>query len=254
MPAALTYCSGMVVEVVLDRASPVPLYYQLSSQLEQAIRSGDIKVGERIDTEIEIAERYGLSRPTVRQAIQELVNKGLLVRRRGVGTQVVHSRMHRPVESTSLYEYLKQADRNPTTVVLTLREDVAEGESATALQVAEGTPVHYLERLRLTGGEPMALIRNWLPADLVQVDREALESGSLYDLMRRQGVQVRVSHQRIGAGAATAAQAKLLHLKTGAPVLTMERQSFDDSGRAIEFARSVYRADSYEFETTVVDR
>ena len=77
----------MSTRFTLDRHSPIPLYFQLSQELERAIREGDIKPGDRIEAEVELAARLGLSRPTVRQAIQDLVNKGLLVRRRGVGTR-----------------------------------------------------------------------------------------------------------------------------------------------------------------------
>ncbi|MFD7512815.1 GntR family transcriptional regulator, partial [Streptomyces sp. NPDC059853] len=93
----------------IDRGSPVPLYFQLSQQLEAAIEHGELLPGTLLGNEIDLAGRLGLSRPTVRQAIQVLVDKGLLVRRRGVGTQVVHSRVRRPLELSSLYDDLESA-------------------------------------------------------------------------------------------------------------------------------------------------
>lgn len=244
----------MSFEFTIDRRSPVPLYYQLSQQLEEAIRSGQIKAGERIETEMEIAERYGLSRPTVRQAIQELVNKGLLVRRRGVGTQVVHNQMRRRVELTSLYDDLAESSQRPTTKVLSLSIEGADAEVAAGLNLSEGEPVIHIERVRYIAGEPLAVMRNWLPGDLIELTADALETTGLYDLMRRDSIQIRIANQRIGARAATSTEAKLLDIRSGAPVLTMERQSFDDTGRAIELARSVYRSDSYSFETTLIER
>src|ERR1700733_12843466 len=89
--------------VDLDRSSPVPLYYQVSRQIEAAIDAGDLAPGDRLENEISLADRGGLSRPTMRRAIQELVDKGLLVRRRGIGTQVVHGRVKRPMDLTSLF-------------------------------------------------------------------------------------------------------------------------------------------------------
>src|SRR3954470_21609266 len=88
-------------DVALDRSSPVPLYFQLATQLEAAIDRGDLSAGGRLDNEIELADRLGVSRPTMRRAIQELVSKGLLVRKRGVGTQVVRGGLKRRVELTS---------------------------------------------------------------------------------------------------------------------------------------------------------
>src|SRR6478752_10330349 len=102
----------------LDRTGPMPLYYQVSSRLEAAIRSGEIPAGARLENEIAIGQRLGLSRPTIRRAIQELVDRGLLVRRRGVGTQVVQGQVTRQVELTSLYEDLTSAHHSPGTVVL----------------------------------------------------------------------------------------------------------------------------------------
>lgn len=243
-----------MLEFTLDRRSPVPLYYQLSQQLEDAIRTGAIKAGERIDTEVDISERYGLSRPTVRQAIQDLVNKGLLVRRRGVGTQVVHNQTRRQVELTSLYDDLAASDQQPTTHVMQLRTEPATAEVAAGLNITEGEPVLHFERVRFVAGEPLAIIRNWLPADLINLTVESLENTGFYELLRRESIQIRIANQRIGARAATPSESKLLGIRSGAPVLTMDRQSFDDTGRAIELANSVYRSDIYAFETTLVER
>src|SRR6476661_8834100 len=94
------------LSVDLDRSSPVPLYYQVAQQIEHAINEGQLSPGDRLDNEISLAEQFGLSRPTMRRAIQELVDKGLLVRKRGVGTQVVHAQVSRRVQQTSLDEGL----------------------------------------------------------------------------------------------------------------------------------------------------
>lgn len=99
------------LDFTLDRSSPVPLYYQLAQQLEAAIEHGVLAPGNLLGNEIDLSVRLGLSRPTVRQAIQSLVDKGLLVRRRGVGTQVVHSQVKRPLELSSLYDDLEAAGR-----------------------------------------------------------------------------------------------------------------------------------------------
>ena len=88
----------------IDRAGPIPMYFQVASKIEQAIADGTLAPGARLENEVALGERLGLSRPTVRRAIQELVAKGLLVRRRGIGTQVVQRPLTRKVELTSLYD------------------------------------------------------------------------------------------------------------------------------------------------------
>lgn len=244
----------MPLDLSLDRGSRVPLYFQLAQQLEDAIRDGRLRPGDRIDTETDLAERLGLGRPTVRQAVQELVSKGLLVRRRGVGTQVVAAQFTRPLELTSLFDDLAAADHRPTTRVLDLRAVPAEDHVATALSIPPDSIVTYVERLRLQRDEPLALMRNWLPVDVVELDEPRLSSSGLYELLRRAGVHLRIADQRIGARAATRVEALQLGLRTGAPLLTMDRTAFDDGGRAVEYAEHCYRADAYSFDTTLVCR
>jgi DNA-binding GntR family transcriptional regulator len=102
------------LDVELDRSSPVPLYYQLAQAIEAAIRDGHLAPGDRFENELDLAKRLTLSRPTTRRAIQEVVDKGLLVRKRGVGTQVVQNPVHRRVELTSLFDDLARAGQEPT--------------------------------------------------------------------------------------------------------------------------------------------
>jgi DNA-binding GntR family transcriptional regulator len=238
----------------IDRSSPVPLYFQLSQQLEAAIEQGKLLPGTLLGNEIELAGRLGLSRPTVRQAIQALVDKGLLVRRRGVGTQVVHSQVKRPLELSSLYDDLEAAGQRPATIVLRNAIEPASAEVAAALGVAEGSDVQLVERLRYAHGEPMARLRNHLPAGLFDCDTERLEATGLYRMMRAAGITLHSARQSVGARAATAMEAELLTEVTGAPVLTMERTTFDDTGRAVEFGSHIYRASRYAFEFQLLVR
>ncbi|NJQ15963.1 GntR family transcriptional regulator [Streptomyces bohaiensis] len=238
----------------VDRASPVPLYFQLSQKLEEAIGQGRLPPGSLLGNEIELASRLGLSRPTVRQAIQLLVEKGVLIRRRGVGTQVVHSRIRRVLELSSLYEDLEAAGQSPATRVLCLEEVPAPPEVAAALNLEAGEPVHHVERLRLTHGEPIARLCNHLPRDVLQPREAELAATGLYRLLRDAGVVLHSAGQRIGARAATAAEAALLHEDDGAPLLTMERTAYDETGRAVEYGTHLYRASRHSFELRLLAR
>lgn len=242
------------LELGVDRSSPVPLYYQLSQQLEAAIEQGRLAPGSLLGNEIELAARLGLSRPTVRQAIQSLVDKGLMVRRRGVGTQVVHSQVKRPLELSSLYDDLEAAGQRPATRVLCNRIEPATARIAAALAVPEGTDVHLVERLRSAHDEPMALLRNHVPAGLVDLSTERLEATGLYRIMRAAGITLHSARQNVGARLATAEEAAQLAEPEGAPLLTMERTTYDDTGRAVEFASHVYRASRYAFDFQLLVR
>ena len=238
----------------IDRTSPTPLYYQLARAIEGAITGGALPAGSRLDNELLLAEKYRLSRPTVRRAVQELVDKGLLVRKRGVGTQVVHPKLRRPVELSSLYDDLAVSGKNPQTTVLSLKTLPASDAVAHALGIDEDSPVVALERLRYADGEPLAVMRNWIPLGLVDLDAEALERLGLYRLMRAAGLRLQLASQTVGARAATAAEAKLLHAAKGEPLLTMQRTTYDDSGKPLEEADHLYLASRYSFEVVLVAR
>jgi DNA-binding GntR family transcriptional regulator len=240
--------------VAVDRRSPIPLYFQLAEQLEAAILTGTLVPGSRLENEVQLADRCGLSRPTVRQAIQHLVDKGLLVRKRGVGTQVVRAQVRRPIELTSLYDDLAAAGRSPRTKVLDLTTVPADDDIAKDLGLTPGTDVIRLRRLRLTGSEPLALLTNHLPTDVVELTAERLEAHGLYETLRAGGVNLRIADQTIGARGATTAEAALLDERRGVPLLTMTRTAFDDKGRAIEYGTHVYRASRYTFTLTLVER
>ncbi|CAL9377056.1 MULTISPECIES: GntR family transcriptional regulator [Streptomyces] len=244
----------MQLELSVDRGSPVPLYFQLAQQLESAIEHGTLTPGTLLGNEIELAARLGLSRPTVRQAIQSLVDKGLLVRRRGVGTQVVHSKVRRPLELSSLYDDLESAGQRPTTTVLVNTMVAASAEVAAALGVTEGSEVHRIERLRSAHGEPIAYLCNYLPPGLLDLDTGQLEATGLYRLMRAAGITLHSARQTIGARAATAVEAERLRERTDAPLLTMQRVTFDDTGRAVEYGTHTYRPSRYSFEFQLLVR
>ena len=236
----------------LDRSSPVPLYFQVAQHLEAAIERGDLRVGDRLENEVALAERWGLSRPTMRQAIGHLVDKGLLVRQRGVGTEVVRRQVQRPVQLTSLYEDLRGSNQQPTTHVLVHEHVPAEDAVAEQLGLPAGTEVIRLERLRRARGVPLAILRNWLPVHLAgAISRDALEEQGLYACLRAAGVTVHSAQQRIGARAASPAEAELLGLRRGAPLLTMERLALDERARPIEWGSHVYDARGYSFTVTL---
>ncbi|MGH3588080.1 MAG: GntR family transcriptional regulator [Pseudonocardia sp.] len=235
----------------LDRTSPVPLYFQAAGKLEQLIESGELPVGGRLEGEVELAERLGVSRPTVRRAIQYLVERGLLVRKRGIGTQIVHPKVRRPVELSSLYDDLAKSGQRPSTLIRSLEVKPAPDHVAEALGVAGGTEVTWLSRLRFAAGEPLALMHNAVPVDVLRLRATDLEERGLYELLRAAGYVPRMADQVVGARAATTAEARLLDEPRGAPVLTMTRTAWDAGGRAVEYGSHIYRASRYSFALTL---
>lgn len=239
---------------VIDRTSPVPLYHQVISLIEDAIHRGELHPGSRLENEIELARRLGISRPTLRAAIGQLVDRGILIRRRGSGTVVAPVHVARPIGVTSLYDDLTNADRVPTTEVLTFEKYPPPGDVADVLGIPDAEPVYYLERLRRADGEPIALLRNYIPSKLVSLDRAALEETGLYRLMRAAGVTLRVASIVIGASLAGPREARLFEVPRTSAVVTQSRISYDNQGIAVEYGLHAYPADRYTFETNMVSR
>ena len=243
-----------VIPVSIDRTSPVPLYHQLAEQLTASIEDGRLKPGDAFENELALAERLDLSRPTVRRAIAELVNRGLLVRRRGVGTTVASKVIHRRDELTSLYDDMVRRGQEPHTEVLSFTTDAVDAVAAEALGVAADAPLVSVERLRTVDGTPTALMHNWLPPQFGDLTAADLEDASLYAILRARGVHPTIAHQTIGARRPDTRERRLLKLASGDPLLTMTRKAYAANGAAVEYGDHCYRYDQYAFDVTVHDR
>jgi DNA-binding GntR family transcriptional regulator len=245
--------SSALAGVRLDHTSPVPLYHQAAGVLEQAIEDGRLPRGTRLESELDLAEQLGISRPTMRAAIKQLVDKGLLIRRRGIGTTVAPRPVRRAVALTSLYDDLKREGREPRTRVLALEEVLCPPDVAEHLGLGPTAPVLRFERLRIAGSDPIALMHNVVPAGLLELGRGDLERTGLYDVFRENGIAPNVATQQVGARKAGAEEAELLEIEPGDPMLTMTRVAYDTSGRPIEYGSHRYPAESYWFEMMLVD-
>lgn len=239
------------LDIVLERNSPVPLYHQLAQSIERAIADGTLAPGDRLENELSLTTRLGLSRPTARQAIQELVKKGLLVRKRGVGTQVVPSKFSRDERLTSLHDDLIQAGRVSTTRLLAYDWVSPDGELDGLGLETDDDRLLRIRRLRLADGHPLALLTNYLPPRL-EIPEADLRARGLYECLRTLGVNLRIAHQRIGARLLDPEEAELLGETLPAACLTATRVVYDDTGRFVESGRHLYRASEYFIQASLV--
>ena len=223
-----------------------------SSNSNGAIHSGAVPTGTLFQNEIDLAASLGLSRPTMRRAMQHLVDKGLVVRRRGIGTRVVQPKLRRSLELTSLHEDLARAGRTPTTDVLSFEAVEAGDLVADRLEVPEGTVVHELVRLRRADGEPIARLINYLPERIVTFEANDLADHGLYELIRSQGIVLHSATQTLGARTATAAEARLMSEPRGAALVTAQRVTYDDHGQPVEYGTHIYASSRYTFEINLL--
>ena len=249
MTTRLDSSDDVLRDFVIDRQSPIPMYFQVAQHLESAITSGAIPPGTLFENEVDLAEAMGVSRPTMRRVMEQLSDKGLIVRRRGIGTRVVQPKVRRPLELTSLYDDLSSGGQAPTTSVLAFDRLPASAEVAEHLRIAPGAEVLHLVRQRFALENPIAVLTNYLPGDLTPITREALETHGLYNLLRQNGVHLFSATQTVGARNASAEEAKLLGERRGAALLTMQRDTMDENGTIVEYASHIYAASRYSFET-----
>jgi GntR family transcriptional regulator len=232
--------------VVLPQGGP--LYLQLKRWIEDAVAKGVIKPGDALPSERDLALKVDVSRVTVRKAVQHLVRDGLLVQRHGSGTFVA-PQPHRVEQSLSqLTSFTEDMARRGMEVhALWLDRGLyhPSPEETVVLGMSPGDRVARVARLRLTDDQPLAIERAALSADILP-DPDAIET-SLYAHLDRRGNRPVRAIQRIRAVSVGEADAKLLEVEEGAPVLNIERTSYLASGRVIEFTRSVYRGDTYDF-------
>ncbi|MDO5061513.1 MAG: GntR family transcriptional regulator [Actinomycetaceae bacterium] len=238
------------LEVHIDRDSTIPLYQQIVDPFEEAIAQGQVSPGQLVEDEISMSKRLDVSRPTLRRALQELVNRGLLVRRRGIGTRVAPSQIHRPVELSSLNHDLLEAGYTPTSRVVSYQVVQSDDKVAEQLGIKPGEGTLHVVRIRYIDERPLAILRNYLPLDIAPSWGELHEKG-LYECFANRDIKVASANQIIGARPATEEEAQDLLVPVGSPLLTMSRVAFTKDGRVVELGEHVYNPELYSFRFTV---
>ncbi len=237
--------------VTIDRASGTPLHLQVSEPISRMILGGELVPGQLLEDEVTLAERLQVSRPTVRRAFQDLVNDGLLSRRRGIGTRVTLPHIHRKIALSSLYDDLLSDGITPRTDVLSYEVRLADADIAEELGCARNDEIVVIERLRWSDGHPLAIMKNTLPADCAPTLTELTQTG-LYRGMAERGVKPMSAIQTVGAKVASEREADLLHLETGSPLLTAERTAFTEDGRIVDLGKHMYDAARYQVTFTLL--
>lgn len=221
------------------------MYDVLRAQLDQSV----YHAGEQIPTELELSRQYGVSRITVKQAIQKLVMEGRLYRIQGKGTFVSRPRLSRKLKTmASFTEELSQRNLTPSVRLLQLEVVVAPAKVATALQLPENASVILLRRLRLADQEPMGIQTAYLPyadCSFLLGETDQLSQGSLYAVLERHRLRPVAATEEYSVALIDGADAQLLNVPAGSAAFWVERTSYLPSDRPLEFVESVLRADRY---------
>lgn len=208
-----------------------------------------LDVGDALPSERRLAEELGVSRPTLRQAIDGLVAEGLLDRRHGSGTYVAEPRIAVSLTMTSFTEDMIRRGMKPGGRVLSFRTETAGARIGRRLALSPAEEVFTIRRLRLADGATMAIETLYLPRALMPgLRRHDLEGRSFYDLLRADGVVIASGTETIEPTVTTAEEAAELDVPVHTPAFLFERVTKDEDGRPLEYVRSVYRGDRYRLE------
>ena len=228
-----------------------PLYDQLVDILRDKIVN-ELKPNDQLPSERELTERYGLSRTTVRLALQELENLGLVYRRHGKGTFVAarDTQATNLTQTYSFTEQMRRLGRVPKTSILDFATLEANKYLSLRMNVHIGDKLFRMKRLRAADGVPMMLERTYLPVrNFMSLRREDLEHASLYDVIEgTYHEKIRVAEEEFFASIARPEDARQLSIKEGSPVLDLVRTTFNDRNEVIEFTLSVARADQFKYK------
>jgi GntR family transcriptional regulator len=237
----------------LDKDLPVPLYHQLQEVLKAEIESRKWRADEQLPNETKIAERFGVSKITVRQALQKLSEQGYIRREHGRGTFVARRKFDEgPRELTSFTEEMRRHDLTARSRVLAQFVADADAKVADALLLPLHSPIFVLKRLRLAGGEPMSVQTAHIPAAFVP-GLELTEDLSLYEVLQsRYHLYAARARETYFSAAAEQPAAELLGIEPGSPVFSVERVTLLPNERPFEFVRSVVRGDRYSIVLDLV--
>ena len=228
----------------LDKGSYIPLYMQLYSRLIKMIESAELKPGDKLASEREMADSLNVSRITARQAIQALLESGLVYREQGRGTFIAERKMRGLMGFASFTDDINSRGYQPGSRVLT-QELIHVGEQIQkTIKVGPEDPVLHLVRLRLADGEPVAIQASYIPYHLVPgLEQEDLNGRSLFRVLREKYfIYPYWTEAEIEAVSATAEEARLLDVKPKDPLLVVRGLTFTDSFEIVESVRTAYRS------------
>ncbi|MEE3678227.1 GntR family transcriptional regulator [Bacillus safensis] len=237
----------------IDKQSPIPMYHQIMENLKKQIEDGTLAPDTLIPSEREYAERFGISRMTVRQALSNLVNEGYLYRQKGKGTFVSRKKFEQPLQGlTSFSEDMRQRGLKASSQLVDFKKTACPEHLLTALQLSTSDDVFELKRIRLANDEPMAIETSYIPERFAgDLTKEHL-TGSLYEYIETHtGHVIAHAKQELEANVASKEEAHLLSISAGDPVLSITRTTFFQQDVPFEYVVSVYRGDRYKLIHTM---
>lgn len=236
----------------IDRSTPIPLYFQIAERLRRRMIERKMRRGDLLTTDELVQEEFSVSRATARKAIDELADEGLVERITGKGTFVTEPRLQVPLPAMlSFTEEIVRRGLRPSSLVVSVGWVPAAGRPAQALGLKAGTRALRLERIRYADDKPILYSVDVLPAE-TGIEPEDDFSGSLYALMESRGIRLAECQNVIEAAVTDRRLSKLLHVRSGFPILALQRTTFDAKGQPVLYEDAACRSDLYSYAVRLV--
>lgn len=238
---------------MINKTSPIPIYSQLEQVVKELMKKKQLNPGDLIPSEREFAEKYQVSRMTVRQAINNLTSDGYLQRKRGKGTFVALKKFEQSLDYlTSFSEDMRSRGMEPGTKVLEFNKIEANEKIAQRLGIEEGSPIYEIKRLRLADHLPIAYQILYTSVDLIPGLTKEIAEQSIYQYVESEiGLRILSAQQDVEATVSKKPEAEALLIKVGDPVLYISRVGLAENEMPLEFTQSFYRADRYKFKVKI---
>jgi GntR family transcriptional regulator len=235
---------------MIDKNSPIPVYYQLKEDIKKKIAHGVWKVGECIDSERELSENYGVSRMTIRQALGELVQEGILVREKGKGTFVCDPKV-KQMDMMSFSEMIKKSGRKLETRVLEF-EIIDTPEDL--IDIFSFDMLYKINRMRIVDEENIANEIVYIPCDYCGYINEERVKGSLFNLFEEFGYIISYSQSSIKAMALTEEDKNLFEISEDVPLLKIYSKTYTTENKVLFVEEAIYRSDKFDLEVNISRR
>ncbi|MGE8204552.1 GntR family transcriptional regulator [Heyndrickxia sp. NPDC080065] len=234
---------------MINKESPIPMYYQIQEHIRENIKQKKWLMGEAIPSERILTEQFGVSRMTIRQAVQGLVDEGILMRKRGSGTYVSNEKVQQPLkEITSFTKLMEQRGMKASSNITVFSIRKPNEVEAEQLEINMSEDVYHIERIRLGDQIPIAIETSIVPCKLAEgLTNEDIQN-SLYEFIEvKKGQALGEAKQSIEAIGASKRVAELLDLDIDSPILQIERVAILKTGSPFEYVRSQYAGSRFKF-------
>jgi GntR family transcriptional regulator len=240
-----------------NRDSQLPLYAQVEAALMARIVDGTYPPGAQLPNEASLLSTFGISRTTLQKTVQNLISRGLIEIRRGKGTFVSQPRLTQELtELSGFVEDMRMHGRHPTARLLSKRTENASDAVARKLSLESGTPVVHIQRIRIADGTPLSFDETWLPKDIGEkIIENDLEVEPIFSLLEQKyDTPLVEAEYRLEAVVADKVVAQALEIKAGSAIFLIDRTSYSEQGRPVDYEKLYYRGDQIQFITHLTRR